>query len=247
MTEERIASLSILVQQLDGSWQDLTLLDAAFMHRSFVNENPLSALQDNERLEFLGDAVLELCISHMLMQAFPSSSEGQLSKLRASLVNEQPLAELARRFHLGEYLLLGRGEEMSGGREKASLLANTLEAVVAALYLDRGFDKTLAFVSRLFTPLLADGTRELVYRDYKTALQEATQNRFREVPQYVLSGEQGPDHDKLFEVRLAVGGVLDVCGTGRNKKEAEQQAARKAMEILNESDILRGNDAPGGT
>lgn len=247
MTEERMASLRGLAQQLDGSWQDLALLDNAFIHRSFVNENPLLVVQDNERLEFLGDAVLELCISDMLMNAFPAYPEGQLSKLRASVVNEQPLAELARRFCLGDYLLLGKGEEISGGREKNSLLANTLEAVIAALYLDRGFDKTLIIISRLFAPLIAAGTRELIYRDYKTTLQETIQNRFKEMPQYALVGEQGPDHNKLFEVRLTVNGVLDTCGTGKNKKEAEQQAARKALEKLNESEALSNDEVPDRT
>ena len=245
MTEERMASLRGLAEQLDSSFRDLALLDNALIHRSFVNENPLLAVQDNERLEFLGDAVLELCISDMLMKIFPASPEGQLSKLRASVVNEQPLAELARRFRLGDYLLLGKGEEISGGREKNSLLANTFEAVIAALYLDRGFDNALIFVSRLFATLIAEGTQGSIYRDYKTTLQETAQNRFKELPQYSLVGEQGPDHNKLFEVRLTLNGVLDTCGTGKNKKEAEQQAARKALEILNASRSFRNDDAPG--
>ena len=247
MTEERMTSLKGLAQQLDDSWQDLALLDNALIHRSFVNENPLLAVQDNERLEFLGDAVLELCISDLLMQAFPAYTEGQLSKLRASVVSEQPLVELARRFRLGDYLLLGKGEEISGGREKNSLLANTFEAVIAALYLDRGFNKTLIFVSRLFAPLIIADTRELIYRDYKTTLQETAQNRFKAIPQYALVGEYGPDHNKLFEIRLTVNGILDTCGTGKNKKEAEQQAAKMALEILNESNALSDNDVPGET
>jgi len=234
--------LRALAQQLDSSFSNLTLLDNALTHRSFVNENPLSAGRDNERLEFLGDAVLELCISDMLMKKFPAYLEGQLSKLRASVVNEQPLAELARRFCLGDYLLLGKGEEISGGREKNSLLANTFEAVIAALYLDRGLDTTLFFVGRLFAPLIADGTKELIYRDYKTALQETAQNRFKEIPQYSLVGEYGPEHNKLFEVSLTLNGVLETGGTGKNKKEAEQQAAKKALEILNGSNLFSDDD-----
>jgi ribonuclease-3 len=163
------------------------------------------------------------------------------------VVSEQPLVELARRFRLGDYLLLGKGEEISGGREKNSLLANTFEAVIAALYLDRGFNKTLIFVSRLFAPLIIADTRELIYRDYKTTLQETAQNRFKAIPQYALVGEYGPDHNKLFEIRLTVNGVLDTCGTGKNKKEAEQQAAKKALEILNESNALSDNNVPGET
>jgi ribonuclease-3 len=126
-------------------------------------------------------------------------------------------------------------------------LANTFEAVIAALYLDRGFDTTRMFVSRLFAPLIADGTGELIYRDYKTTLQEAAQNRFKEMPQYSLIGEWGPDHSKLFEVRLTVSSVFETSGTGKNKKEAEQQAARKALEKLHESDFFRNEDVPGRT
>ncbi len=172
MTEERSASLKELERNLGCLFQDVELLDNALSHRSFVNENPDLAVRDNERLEFLGDAVLGLCISDMLMEAFPGHAEGQLSKIRASLVNEQSLAELARKFNLGDYLLLGKGEEITGGREKPSLLANTFEALIAALYLDCGFNRTLAFVIRLFSPMIAQGTGKLIYRDYKTALQE---------------------------------------------------------------------------
>lgn len=238
MTEERIASLKDLEQQLGCLFQDLNFLNNALIHRSFVNENPLLSVQDNERLEFLGDAVLGLCISDMLMKAFPAYAEGQLSKNRASLVNEQLLAELARIFKLGDYLLLGRGEEISGGRKKNSLLANTFEALIAALYLDRGLDQTLVFVNRLFSPLIAQGKGELIYRDYKTVLQETVQTSFKEMPQYALIGEYGPDHDKIFEVRLAVNGVLEASATGKSKKEAEQQAARKALEKLKASALL---------
>ncbi len=207
-------------------------MDNALTHRSYANENPLLGIQDNERMEFLGDAVLELGVSDMLMKKFPSYTEGQLSKLRASVVNEQPLAELARRFGLGEHLLLGKGEEISGGRDKNSLLANTFEALIAAVYLDGGFTCALLVVNRLFAPLVAEGTQELIYRDYKTALQELSQNRFKEMPQYTLVSEAGPDHNKIFTVTMAIPGVLETAGTGRNKKEAEQQAARKALEEL---------------
>ncbi len=233
MTEERIASLKELERKLGCAFRDPTLLENALIHRSFVNENPQLALRDNERLEFLGDAVLGLCISDMLMKKFPAATEGQLSKLRASVVNEQPLAEMARRFSLGEYLLLGKGEEISGGREKNSILANTLEALIAAMYLDCGFDNTRRFVNAFFIPLVAEGTGDAVYRDYKTVLQETARSRFKEAPQYVLSGESGPDHNKVFEIRLTISGVLSTLGTGKNKKEAEQQAARKALEELN--------------
>jgi len=144
MNEERVQALTGLEDRLGWYFADIDLLDNALTHRSFVNENAGLACRDNERLEFLGDAVLELTVSDMLMRKFPDHSEGQLSKLRASVVNEQPLAELARRFGIGEHLLLGKGEEGSGGRMKPSLLANAFESVIAAMYQDGGFDRTAA-------------------------------------------------------------------------------------------------------
>ncbi len=157
MNEERIRTLKGLEERLGWHFADIALLDNALTHRSFVNENVALACRDNERLEFLGDAVLELTVSDMLMRKFPDHAEGELSKLRASVVNEQPLAELARRFGIGEYLLLGKGEEGSGGRMKSSLLANAFESVIAAMYLDGGFDRTAAFIGRLFEPLIEEG------------------------------------------------------------------------------------------
>lgn len=235
MTKERIAVLKELEEKLGCSFRDLSLLDNALIHRSFINENPLSALQDNEKLEFLGDAVLGLCISDILMREYPGYKEGQLSKLRASLVNEAPLAELARQFSLGDYLLLGRGEEISGGRKKNSLLANTFEALVAAIYLDCGYEEALNFVGRIFAALVVEGTGNATYQDYKTTLQEAVQNRFKEIPQYILTAESGPDHNKVFEIKVIVAGVLETAGAGRSKKEAEQQAAKKALEQMDKT------------
>jgi ribonuclease III len=232
MNEERVQTLRELEERLGYRFADIGLLENALTHRSFVNENPTSPVKDNERLEFLGDAVLELTITDMLMREFPDYAEGQLSKLRASVVNEQPLAELARRFRLGEFLLLGRGEETSGGRMKTSLLANAFESIIAAMFLDGGFDRTAAFIGRFFAPLIEEGATTPVYRDYKTAAQEACQIRFRDVPRYVLISETGPDHDKRFETSLVIGERIIATGTGRNKKEAEQQAAKTAMEVL---------------
>jgi ribonuclease III len=234
MNEERAETLHRLEEALGYRFSDIGLLDNALTHRSFVNENPGMARRDNERLEFLGDAVLELTISDMLMRKFPDHAEGQLSKMRASVVNERPLAELAERYRIGQSLLLGRGEEASGGRRKPSLLANAFESVVAALYLDGGFDRTAAFVGRLFAPLIAEGAAAaaVVYQDYKTAVQEICQNRFKEVPRYGVISETGPDHDKRFEAGLIIGERIITTGIGRNKKEAEQQAAKTAIELL---------------
>ncbi len=232
MNEQRMQALRELEDGLGYRFERIDLLDNALTHRSFVNENPAPARKDNERLEFLGDAVLELTISHMLTRTFPDYAEGQLSKLRASVVNEQPLAEMAKRFRIGEYLLLGRGEEASGGRTKTSLLANAFESVIAAMYLDAGFDRTAAFIEGLFAPLIRDGASTPRYRDYKTDVQEICQLLFREVPRYTLIAESGPDHDKRFEMNLVVGERVIATGTGRNKKEAEQQAAKVALEKL---------------
>jgi ribonuclease-3 len=236
MNEQRKLALSNLEDDLGYRFDQIGLLGNALTHRSFVNENPALACKDNERLEFLGDAVLELTISHMLTRTFPDYTEGQLSKLRASVVNEQPLAELARRFRIGEFLLLGRGEEASGGRIKTSLLANAFESVIAAMYLDAGFDRTAAFIEGLFAPLIREGAVTSLYRDYKTDAQEICQLRFREVPRYTLIAETGPDHDKRFEMSLVIGERIISTGTGRNKKEAEQQAAKIALEELQQSD-----------
>jgi len=237
MTEERLAALHDFEQNLSWRFQDISLLNNALTHRSFVNENPALKCSDNERLEFLGDAVLGLCISDALMERFPDYAEGQLSKLRASLVNEQHLAELARKVRIGDYLLLGKGEETSGGREKNSLLADTFEAVIAAIYLDCGFARAMVFVRSLFAPLLAGGTEELICRDYKTAIQEIAQNRFKATPQYTLTGQSGPDHDKIFETKLVIADIIAAFGVGKNKKEAEQRAAKKAMEMLQQDEF----------
>ncbi len=232
MTEERLLALKELESSLPHPFSDISRLDQALVHRSYVNENPGFSSGDNERMEFLGDAVLELCITDLLMKTFPDYTEGQLSKLRASVVNEQPLAELARELEIGRFLLLGKGEESSGGRSKTSILANTFEAIIAAVYLDGGFDRAYEVVRRLFSLFIEEGSRNLTYRDYKTTLQELSQNRFREIPRYSLIGEYGPDHDKIFESRLAIPGVLEATGKGKSKKEAEQNAARSALDTL---------------
>jgi ribonuclease III len=232
MTEDRIQSLKELETSIGYGFNDLGLLDNALTHRSFVNENSVLPCKDNERLEFLGDAVLELTVSAMLMKKFPDCAEGELSKLRASVVNEQPLAKLARRFRIGEYLRLGKGEEASGGRTKPSLLANAFESVVAAMFLDGGFDRTAAFIEGLFEPLIEAGGAAAVYTDYKTTAQEICQNLFRELPRYLLLSETGPDHEKRFETSLVIGERVIATGMGKSKKEAEQKAAKMALETL---------------
>ena len=230
MTDERFVNLKHFQQTLGYRFSTIDLLDNALIHRSFVNENPALSRSDNERLEFLGDAVIGLCLSDLLIRKFPDYAEGQLSKLRAYVVNEQSLAGLARKLNIGDHILLGRGEEGSGGRTKASILSNAFEAVAAAIYLDCGFEKTYKFLENIFEPIVEEGIKSVIYKDYKTALQEICQNRFKETPRYTLINETGPDHDKIFEISLTIAGKITTTGTGKSKKGAEQRAARRALE-----------------
>lgn len=218
--------------QIGYSFRDPLLLRRALTHKSFSNERRLPSVEQNERYEFLGDAVLELAVSHLLMDAFPESTEGDLSKLRAAVVNETSLAELARKINLGDYLYLGRGENQCQGREKDSLLSDAYEAVLGAIFLDRGFGPAFGVVSRQFAELLEAATNQDISRDYKTKLQEESQNRFRAIPQYRLVSETGPDHDKTFEIRLTINDEFFGRGVGKSKKQAEQNAARSALEKI---------------
>ena len=232
MDKERIEKLKNFEEIISYTFNDISLLDNALTHRSYANENQELSCRDNERLEFLGDAVLELCISDILMKKFPDYTEGQLSKLRAFLVNEQALTDLAKKFNLGDFLLLGKGEESSGGRTKNSILSNTFEAVIAAIYVDSGYEEIYELTNDLFRPLIENGFDETIYRDYKTYVQEISQNRFKVIPEYTLIHEYGPDHDKIFQIELSISDILTTTGIGKNKKDAEQQAAKKALEEL---------------
>jgi len=208
---------------------DPELRRAALTHRSYAFEQGLTLT--NERLEFLGDSVLGLVVTEMSYRAFPDMPEGQLAKLRAAIVNMQALADVARSLDLGSVVLLGRGEEQSGGREKQSILADALEAVFGAVYLDRGLDAARALIERLFRPRMDAYTRGEGDRDYKTMLQELASQEIRSMPEYRLS-ERGPDHEKEFTATVYLGGEAFGNGVGRSKKEAEQQAAREAFERM---------------
>jgi ribonuclease III len=219
-------------QTIGHVFRNPALLDQALTHKSHVNEAKHKHLKHNERLEFLGDAVLTLVISEHLAMLFPESTEGDLSKLKARLVSEVSLATASRRLDLGALLRLGRGEELTQGREKPSILANTLEAVVAAIYLDGGLEAARRFVLRIFTTEFQDvqevgGSAAL--HDYKTRLQEWCQKEYDTLPHYVIVRETGPDHQKTFEVQLTVRGDVLGVGMGRTKKEAEQMAAKQAL------------------
>lgn len=229
--EQRWDDLRAVETALAYRFKNPALLDQALTHRSFTHEAPGEAAGDNERLEFLGDAVLDLGISSILMKNFPDYQEGRLTKLRSSLVNDRSLARLAQRLDLGDHLRLGKGEEGTGGRKKSSVLANTLEALLAAVYLDAGFDQSLEMIADLFSPLLEAG-EDFLGGDSKSAIQELCQSRFNQAPCYTLLDEYGPDHAKTYLISLSINGRQLAEGTGRSKKEAEQDAARIALEEL---------------
>lgn len=224
--------LGLFEKKIGYSFRDKTLLKRALTHKSYVNESRLSATEQNERYEFLGDAVLELAISDLMMSCFPEATEGDLSKLRAAVVNEQQLAALARKVQLGEYLFLGKGEDQCAGREKDSLLSDAFEAVLGAIYLDSGFSSAYRFVKCQFQGLMKTAAVSNISRDYKTRLQEESQNRFQTIPSYQLVSEKGPDHDKTFEIHLSIRGGIFGRGYGKSKKQAEQNAALEALKKM---------------
>ena len=226
-----------LEDRLGYTFRNPELLVRAFCHSSYVNEQVDLSLTDNERLEFLGDAVLDLAISHLLMRHFEDATEGDLSKFRAMVVDEAGLYEVALLLGLGEYLLLGKGEEQSFGREKPSILADTTEALFGAIYLDSGFDRAMKIIDQLFSDLLERvGSEELVH-DFKSLLQEYTQQACKTLPKYRLIKETGPAHDRSFQIALNLKGEILAQGEGRSKKEAEQNAARAAFFLLKERGI----------
>ena len=221
-----------LQKALGVDFTQLSLLEQALVHSSYINENPAYSGGNNERLEFLGDAVLGLIVAGELYRAFPDLSEGEMTRARAALVRRDTLARVAQSINLGDFLLMGKGEESTGGRRKMPNLAGALEAVIAAVWLDRGIDAAGDMVLRLFT----DEWRKLVDAraaiDFKSRLQELAQSRFRQAPVYRLAGETGPDHAKNFTVEVAVNDAVMGVGTGKSKKEAETEAARLALERL---------------
>ncbi len=233
MTEsERERGLAELQQQLGYTFRDAQLLDCALTHKSYANEMGLQQ-QHYERLEFLGDAVLELIVSMYLYAAYPSAHEGQLSKLRSCLVNAAAFAALARQLDLGGLLQLGRGEARSGGHNKNSLLAAALEAVVGALYLDGGFVRAQEVFLACFGTTLERQIHQAQLWDYKGLLQEQTLNLFACTPTYRVVGEEGPARQKTFYVQLSLNrAIYDCVGTGRSKKAAEQHAARQLLARL---------------
>lgn len=219
-----------LERAIDYRFRDRGLLEHAMTHTSKANEDVSGGVADNESLEFLGDAVLGFIIADLLFRDFPHFNEGQKSKVKASLVSTAALARQAERLKLGDHLLLGRGEEKTGGRRKQALLADGYEALIAAIYLDGGIDQARAFIQREFRALLGDARGGVISgQDYKSALQEFLQATERHLPEYRLLASIGPDHRKQFQVGVCVDGVVIADATGPSKKEAEQDAARLAL------------------
>ena len=232
--------LNLSQSRLEYQFKQPDILIQALTHSSFFNEKNLKNNQvkeDNERLEFLGDAVIGLVIAQSLMKRFPEATEGKLSRWRSSLVSRKTLAEIALALEMNEWVLLGRGERQTGGAVKVSILAGVFEAVVGALYLDAGLEKTSGFLHRVYEPWLTALTelkesdaRKLF--DMKTHLQEKTQELYRSVPRYQLIDTWGPEHEKTFKVEIQITGRTVAFGEGRSKKEAEQKAAHAALDLL---------------
>lgn len=234
-TEQDDTILNVLEKYIGYRFKDRKLLNNALCHRSYVNENPDRCSGDNERLEFLGDAVLGLCVGHLLMDKKPMLNEGDLSKLRSGLVSEPALADRARQIDLGRFIFLGKGEAQSRGFDKNSILSDAFEALMAAVYLDAGFDTVYDIVKQLFKTSISEIVSGDDTTDYKSTLQEYVQERKESAPVYNIVGEKGPDHDKTFKVGLEVFGVVS-NGTGKTKKSAEQDAARNALTALKKNE-----------
>lgn len=232
MDQNRLEILHKLEKQLGYAFRDLNLLSTSLTHRSYVNENQQSGVSDNERFEFLGDSILGACVSDLIIRKYSGSSEGDLTKIRSILVCEESLAKIACDLQIGDCLLIGRGEEIAGSRTKESFLANALEAVIAAVYLDSDFNNVKDIITKLIKPLLEEDNLTSDYSDYKTTLQELCQKRYKTTPIYMVTDSTGPEHAKIFEVRVVINNKLTEYGCGKSKKEAEKQAAQKALEIL---------------
>jgi ribonuclease-3 len=219
--------------KLGTVFQDATLLQQALVHSSFLNENKDFTVPDNERLEFLGDAVLGLVIAEVLHQHFPQCTEGELTRLRSELVRQETLTKVARSLHLGDYLYLGKGEDLSGGRKRPRILSSALEAVIGALYLDQGLESTKEVIIRLLSHEMEKAVEAAHERDYKSLLQEAVQGMGMPAPAYRTVEATGPEHAKQFTVEVLIGGegVLGM-GTGKSKRQGEKAAARDALEKL---------------
>jgi ribonuclease III len=227
-----VSTLDRLQERLGYTFGDRGILLQALTHTSygheFLQEKSL-ALRDNERLEFLGDAILDVVVSDILLESFPNANEGQLSKMRAAVVNEKTLALLAKTLQLQDVVRLGKGEAQTGGNLKPSIISSALEALIAAIYLDGGFNAVYPVVRHIFAPLFVEERELMAFYDHKTQLQEIVQARWKVTPTYHLLQTRGPDHAKIFEVEVRMNGKVLATADGSSKKEAEQNAARAAI------------------
>jgi ribonuclease III len=228
----RLQELWEMEDKISYRFKDWELLNRALTHKSYDNEVHKNIGNHYERLEYLGDSVLDLVISLLLMEKFPTANEGDLSKRRSFLVNTRKLAQVSRQFGLGKYLLLGKGEESSHGRSKHSILACVYEGVVGAIFLDRGYNTVVRVIRSHFEPLISSKRRKAVYRDYKSLLQEYAQSTFKTVPEYKVVKESGPPHAREFEVTIHLNGTVYGSGRGKSKKHAQQRAASATLKQL---------------
>lgn len=233
-----IMDLKELEQKIQYIFKDIKILKQAMTHSSYSNENKQSRLESNERLEFLGDAVLEIVVSDFLYKNYVNRTEGDLTKMRASIVCEPTLSFCTKEIELGKYLFLGKGEDMTGGRERSSIVADAMEALIGGIYLDGGFANAKEFIYRF---ILTDIEHKQFFYDSKTILQEIVQSEFSEDLSYEIIKEEGPDHNKYFEVNALVGEKIVGCGKGRTKKAAEQMAAYEGIINLKKVKNTQGN------
>lgn len=230
---KKIRKLESLQKNLSYSFQNEELLIRSLTHSSYANEHQMGVTQNNERLEFLGDTILNLVVSQYLYKKYPNYPEGELTKIRAKVVCESSLAYAARKINLGEYLLLGKGEEATGGRNRESILADACEAIVGAIYMDSDFEITNKLLLKIFeVDIVHAVAKGDLFIDYKTELQEQLQKSGKAKVEYIVNREEGPDHNKVFYMDVLVNEKIIGTGTGRNKKEAEQMAAKEALFLL---------------
>ncbi len=233
MKKSRIKELELLQENLNYKFKNIELLETALTHSSYANEHNMKITENNERLEFLGDAIVSLIVSQYLYKKYPYYPEGELTKIRAKVVCESSLAYIAEKINLGQYLLLGKGEEATGGRTRESILGDASESLVGAVYMDSDFDTTKRFLLDKFeNDLVHAVAKGSLFIDYKTDLQENLQRRKRSRIEYSVSKEEGPDHNKVFHIDVLIDNEVVGQGSGRNKKEAEQMAAKEALLVL---------------
>ena len=241
MDEERVATLKELEERLGHRFIEIKWLDQALTHKSYIYETNHPEKVANEVLEFLGDSVLNLAVSHLLLNKFPDAHEGTLSMMRSQLVKRSSLAALFKELQFEGYLLLGKSQQLNKGMEKFSILANAYEAMIGAIFMDSGFNRALEIIQQHFEPYLQTKTPSVLFDDFKSLLQIYSQQSHRQSPQYRVLKESGPDHDKQFQASVTIAGEVRGLGWGKSKKEAEQEAAKNALEEVNAKSQVPNN------